>query len=102
MPPKLAMRSPLSERPICSPSVKPAPGTCSSASFSSGLRAMRYSPLPVGSTNSISIPEPTPPKQLFDNAFPLLVGLHFLEGFTLFVRNDVRDVLVEPILVGLL
>ena len=35
------------------------PNPVARASFSSGLRAMRYSPVPVGSTNSISMPSPT-------------------------------------------
>jgi hypothetical protein len=40
--------------------------------------------------------------ELFNKAFAFLVRLELFEGLTLFVCDDVGDVLVEPIFVGLL
>ena len=58
-------RSALLDRPICSIIVRPAPGTISSASFSDGSIVMRYSPVIVGSTNSIMMSLPMPSIQRY-------------------------------------
>src|SRR2546428_6874149 len=39
--------------------------------------------------------------ELFDETFALVVGFELLERLALFVSDDVRDVLVQPILVSL-
>src|SRR5713226_1280610 len=51
----LVNRPALEDLPVSSLRLKPAPGTCVSASFSQGSRVMWYSPEPLGSTNSISM-----------------------------------------------
>src|SRR5438067_10235862 len=43
-----------------------------------------------------------PAPELFDKVFALIVGLEFLERLALFVSDDVRDVFVKPVFVGLL
>jgi len=42
-----------------------------------------------------------PAPEFLDEAFAFVVGREFLEGFPLFVGNDVSDVFVEPVFVGL-
>src|SRR5215831_1041737 len=39
--------------------------------------------------------------ELFDETFPFIIRLQFFEGFALFVGDDIGDVFVEPVLVGL-
>ena len=41
-----------------------------------------------------------PAPELFDEPLPLVIGLELLEGFSLFVRNNVCDVVLQPVLVG--
>ena len=43
-----------------------------------------------------------PQPELLDELFAFFVGIHLLEGFALFIRDDVRDILVEPLLPGCL
>jgi hypothetical protein len=43
----------------------------------------------------------TPAPKLFDKAFALVVSGQFLECLPFFVGDDVSDVLVEPVFVGL-
>src|SRR3954462_879988 len=43
-----------------------------------------------------------PAPEFFDEPFAFFVGFEFLERLPLFIGDDVGDVLVEPVLVGLL
>ena len=56
----LEKRLALEDWPVNSDKLKPAPGTWERASFSQGSLVMRYSPEPLGSTNSISMLSPMP------------------------------------------
>src|SRR5271163_2542381 len=60
VPSERVKRSAFEASPCCSSKLKPAPGTCSSASFSEGSDVRWYSPELVGSTNSRMMFFPTP------------------------------------------